>query len=189
MRVADLAARMEEVGLPRTLTQLKSRVAQAMAEADDADAMLDLIREAVRTYGFDAEDIFGKPETKPALRLVSKASVQRNSEVQRKPKVMKIPQAPFADAHGNTWSGKGRHPNWLVAELARGASVEQFSTARTRKEAGAGKKKPGRRKAEPLPPYGDAEGNMWSGRGRRPNWLNAALDSGYTLEDFRTEDR
>lgn len=33
--------------------------------------------------------------------------------------------------------------------------------------------------------YRDAAGNTWSGRGRRPGWLNAALAAGKSLEDFR----
>jgi DNA-binding protein H-NS len=33
--------------------------------------------------------------------------------------------------------------------------------------------------------YGDGSGNTWSGRGRRPGWLNAALAAGKTLEDLR----
>jgi DNA-binding protein H-NS len=33
--------------------------------------------------------------------------------------------------------------------------------------------------------YRDADGNTWSGRGRRPAWLNAALAAGKTLDDLR----
>lgn len=33
--------------------------------------------------------------------------------------------------------------------------------------------------------YRDAAGNSWSGRGRRPGWVNAALASGKTLEQLR----
>ncbi|MGQ0597180.1 H-NS histone family protein [Aquabacterium sp.] len=34
--------------------------------------------------------------------------------------------------------------------------------------------------------YQDGEGNNWSGRGRQPGWLTAALAAGKQLEDFRT---
>jgi hypothetical protein len=47
--------------MPRTLTQLKSRLAQAMAEADGAEAVLELVRAAVRTYDFDESDVFPAP--------------------------------------------------------------------------------------------------------------------------------
>ncbi|GKT17005.1 H-NS histone family protein [Acidovorax sp. SUPP2522] len=33
--------------------------------------------------------------------------------------------------------------------------------------------------------YQDADGNTWAGRGRRPTWLNEALERGKTLEDFK----
>ena len=32
--------------------------------------------------------------------------------------------------------------------------------------------------------FRDQEGNEWSGRGPRPNWLRAALTAGKTLDDF-----
>jgi DNA-binding protein H-NS len=33
--------------------------------------------------------------------------------------------------------------------------------------------------------YKDEAGNTWSGRGRRPDWLKAALQDGKTLDDLR----
>ncbi|WP_159402782.1 H-NS family nucleoid-associated regulatory protein [Acidovorax sp. MR-S7] len=33
--------------------------------------------------------------------------------------------------------------------------------------------------------YQDADGNTWAGRGRRPTWLNEALERGKALEDFK----
>lgn len=32
--------------------------------------------------------------------------------------------------------------------------------------------------------YSDGQGNTWSGRGRRPMWLSAALESGKSIEQF-----
>lgn len=37
----------------------------------------------------------------------------------------------------------------------------------------------------PAAGYRDAAGNRWSGRGRRPAWVNAALAAGKTLEQLR----
>lgn len=39
-------------------------------------------------------------------------------------------------------------------------------------------------KARPGAKYADGMGNEWSGRGPRPQWLRAALDSGKSIEDF-----
>jgi len=53
------------------------------------------------------------------------------------------------------------------------------------------KRGPGRpRKAAAKPaaaaPYRDESGKTWSGRGRRPGWINAALAAGKTLEQLRS---
>lgn len=40
--------------------------------------------------------------------------------------------------------------------------------------------------AKPEPKYRDAHGNEWSGgRGRRPQWVIAAMDAGEDLENYR----
>lgn len=33
--------------------------------------------------------------------------------------------------------------------------------------------------------YDDGNGNRWTGRGRRPRWLVAAIEAGASIEDFR----
>jgi len=40
-------------------------------------------------------------------------------------------------------------------------------------------------RASVRPKYSDGNGNHWSGKGRKPDWLTAALDAGANLEDFR----
>jgi DNA-binding protein H-NS len=175
--------------MPRTLSQLKSRLAQAMAESDDAEVVLQLIRDAVRTYEFEASDIF------PGLPLL----VQINDDppdAAGRPKTnggrrgaAKVPKAPYADADGNTWSGKGRRPNWLVEKLARGVSLDSFSTSKPTKSALQKVTLISSRKPKPVAPYADEEGNTWAGKGRRPNWLNAAIEAGAALEDFDTTGR
>ncbi len=39
----------------------------------------------------------------------------------------------YRDPHNpdNTWAGRGKRPNWLTAELARGARLEDFAIAAT----------------------------------------------------------
>lgn len=34
------------------------------------------------------------------------------------------------------------------------------------------------------PKYADGNGNLWTGRGNRPKWLTAAIETGATLESF-----
>jgi len=36
----------------------------------------------------------------------------------------------------------------------------------------------------PKPKYSDGNGNTWGGKGRKPAWLQDAVENGATLEDF-----
>ena len=45
-------------------------------------------------------------------------------------------------------------------------------------------KKPRKVRPDLLPKYKGPNGELWSGRGRKPNWLTAAIDGGETLEQF-----
>lgn len=54
------------------------------------------------------------------------------------------------------------------------------ATGAPRRAAGAK-----RAKAASGKQYSDGAGNTWSGRGRRPGWITAALAAGKQLEDLR----
>ena len=49
-------------------------------------------------------------------------------------------------------------------------------SSKKEKVTSAGKKAPAK--------YRDESGNSWSGRGLKPKWLSAAIESGKNLEDF-----
>jgi DNA-binding protein H-NS len=61
---------------------------------------------------------------------------------------------------------------------ATSAADQQVAGKRTgvTKSASTGKRLPVK--------YRDDRGNTWSGRGRRPHWLSAAIQDGMSLEDF-----
>ena len=67
------------------------------------------------------------------------------------------------------------------AELTHEAVIDHLS-GRKRRRRQAGSKLP--------PKYRDPEdpGNTWAGRGKRPRWLEAKLEAGARLEDFRIPD-
>lgn len=48
-------------------------------------------------------------------------------------------------------------------------------------------RKAARSKAPAEAKYRDATGNVWGGRGPRPQWLRAALTDGKTLQDFAVQ--
>jgi DNA-binding protein H-NS len=45
---------------------------------------------------------------------------------------------------------------------------------------------PSKTKEPKKPKYADANGNTWSGKGKKPKWLTDALLDGKTLEDLAT---
>jgi DNA-binding protein H-NS len=49
---------------------------------------------------------------------------------------------------------------------------------------GAAAKRAARNSKAGAAKYGDGQGNVWSGKGKRPNWLREAIASGRSLEDF-----
>ena len=54
----------------------------------------------------------------------------------------------------------------------------------TRKTRGPGKAKVGKTKAPGVAKFRDEAGHSWVGRGKRPDWLRAALAAGKSLSDF-----
>jgi DNA-binding protein H-NS len=47
------------------------------------------------------------------------------AKIPQKTSGTKVP-AKYRDAVGNTWSGRGRKPRWLEAQLAAGVPLEHF---------------------------------------------------------------
>lgn len=43
---------------------------------------------------------------------------------------------------------------------------------------------PGKKKGDSVAKYSDGNGNGWSGRGKRPRWLQEKLDAGHELTEF-----
>ena len=73
-----------------------------------------------------------------------------------------------------------------VDATSRGSTVGKTQRATTRNQSrrcrspGSAARKP----ASGAIRYRDDAGPAWSGRGRRPGWINAALAAGKTLDDF-----
>jgi DNA-binding protein H-NS len=98
--------------MPKTIAHLKQRVEQALQKADEAQEVLELVKEAIETYGFKPTDLFSQPELAGADDPMESAA--------------------YVDRYGNTWTGKGRRPLWLTEALARGATLEEFRNPRFR---------------------------------------------------------
>lgn len=89
------------------LLKLDERLQAAIAEkrAAEASATKDQLRAMAEKAGFTVEELFGR-------------------RAGRRPRETKYrnPNNP-----SQTWSGRGRKPNWLVAAVKKGAKLDTFA--------------------------------------------------------------
>jgi len=89
------------------LLKLQERVEQAIAEkrAADAQATKEQLRQMAEKAGFDIRELYGKRGHKST-----------GFAKYRNPKDT-----------SQTWTGRGRKPNWLVDAVKKGAKLESFA--------------------------------------------------------------
>jgi DNA-binding protein H-NS len=83
--------------------QEKIAVAIVARKSEDAKATKDQLRAYAEKAGFKLEELFGKRGSKGS------AAKYRNPK----------------DA-SQTWTGRGRKPNWLIDAVKKGAKIESF---------------------------------------------------------------
>lgn len=109
--------------MAKTLLQIQQQIAELKAVEErlrlkEAQGVISRIREAIAVYALTPEDLFGAQDADaPKTRRKLSASAEQ-------------PQPKFSDGAGNTWSGRGRKPGWLVAAVAGGKSMDEFRSDR-----------------------------------------------------------
>jgi DNA-binding protein H-NS len=71
-----------------------------------------------------------------------------------------------------------------AADLGFGAPSKRGAAAQKKTGARRGAKAAAKANSAVAPKYRDSGGNVWSGRGPRPAWFKAALESGKAAEDL-----
>lgn len=106
-----------ETALPKTITQLKKRLEEAMNEAHEAEEIIPPLKEVIAKFELVPDDLFetGTFESRVSSRKPVRATPVSDSGI-----------AMYRDTHGNTWAGKGRRPNWLIEALELGKTLEDF---------------------------------------------------------------
>jgi DNA-binding protein H-NS len=99
-------ANIDKLSYSQLLT-LQERIAAAIAERKSADAIAtrQQLKEMAEKAGFDINELFGKRGRKGGG-----AAKYRN------------PKNP-----SQTWTGRGRKPNWLVDAVKKGGKLESFA--------------------------------------------------------------
>jgi len=161
--------------IQKQIEQLQRR-AEAMRH-DEIKGVVERIKVAIVHYGLTAAHLgldLNKGGAKPKATARSSAKSKSKSN------------AKFRDESGNVWSGRGPHPHWLRDALNAGRSLDDFRIAGAVAQPAAKAAAPARKskRAPSRMLYTDGAGNSWGGRGPKPKWLKAAIESGKTLQDF-----
>lgn len=114
--------------------ELKDQAEDLMRQAEVArkaeiGAALVEIKAKMAMYGITLDDLGGK--TRAAKGRKPKPAKSAKAAKGAKAKVVKARKPVAAKyrnpATGDAWSGRGRVPKWLAAELARGRTLEEFA--------------------------------------------------------------
>ncbi|MDM0071465.1 H-NS family nucleoid-associated regulatory protein [Variovorax sp. J31P207] len=171
--------------MAKSYQQIQKQIEQLQRQADalrdsEINGVVDRIKVAIAHYGLTAAHLgLDSASSKATRKKSSKSSAQ------------------FSDGAGNVWSGRGPRPRWLRDALAAGRSIDEFRAGSSTKsklasaidklEAAKPAVKATVKKAKRAPSkvhYSDGAGNSWTGRGPKPRWLKAQLDSGKSLQNF-----
>jgi len=82
----------------------------------------------------------------------------------------------------------GRWPTRAVLLISKPSSIRKaLNITFEGKTTGCGSEKPKTSRAKVAPVYRDPENpeNTWTGRGRKPRWLVAALEAGKSIEEYK----
>lgn len=186
------------------LEQIEKLKVQAEAlRSKEVSGVVSRIKEAITHYGLTADDLFG--HTADARVLKSTAVGARPGSRGGRSRSAGMPK--FSDGSGRTWTGVGKRPQWFVDALTSGKSADELlidksavgeePSVRSGSGKGAGKsvshgtsqrvgkrapKRP--RKGAGVPKYRSAEGQTWTGFGKRPAWFVQAIEAGQQPDDL-----
>lgn len=118
-------------------TQIVSQIQDLKREAEKARkselaSVLKEIKRLISEYGIGPEDLGftsapNKASPRGGKRIKSRSNVVATKKSFRIGQ--KVPPK-YQDDQGNTWTGRGKQPKWLVSALASGATLESLLITR-----------------------------------------------------------
>jgi DNA-binding protein H-NS len=106
--------------MAQTYAALQQQIARLQERAEAAKSrevgdVITKIKEAIAFYNLKPRDLFGAA---PAAAKGNGARKPRKKQAAKRVK--------YRDENGNTWVGRGKHPDWVREALAQGRKLEDF---------------------------------------------------------------
>ncbi|MEX5832603.1 H-NS family nucleoid-associated regulatory protein, partial [Ralstonia solanacearum] len=100
-----------------TYKEIVQKISELQRQADELRAneqatVIAEIKQKIVEYGLSADDLGFDAKGGPASKKAGR----------------KVP-VRYRDGQGNTWTGRGKRPGWLVKELSAGKKMEDFLVA------------------------------------------------------------
>lgn len=118
--------------MARTLAQIHAEIEKLKKQADELKSrevadVVSRIKEAIKHYGLTPRDLFGKAAA-TAAPTAGKARGKKASSAKAAPRQAKAAGViRFRDEAGNSWTGRGKRPNWFKAAIAAGKKPEDLA--------------------------------------------------------------
>ena len=125
-----------------SLIDLNRKIAKLQKQADaiknrEKKSVIEQIRQAIHHYELTPADLFspnGTPVGRRGRRSASANLGLLSDEGSVRPRrgrpVGSVSRKPvpirYRDQDGNTWTGRGKQPNWLKAHIENGHDIEEF---------------------------------------------------------------
>ncbi|MEY2775995.1 MAG: hypothetical protein RLY30_93 [Pseudomonadota bacterium] len=98
---------------------------------EEYSTVLKTIKKQIAEYGISAEELGFGAASAPAKRGRKPGRPASAAKPARKPRAKRATAgtkvAPkYRDGAGNTWTGRGKMPTWLVKSMAEGRTLESF---------------------------------------------------------------
>ena len=118
--------------MQKSLSRIQQQIEKLQRQASklrsrEAAGVIKKIKVAIEHYGLTAEDLF-VGRTKRGAKAAT-----GNGHTESTKRAVTRKHAPIAvkyrDNEGNTWTGRGSQPRWLVAYLKAGRKINDFAVA------------------------------------------------------------
>ena len=115
--------------MAKNLTQINRQIEKLQQQAEalkqqEVSGVITRIRTAIDHYGLTASDLglAGTRGGSKASRAARKAGASKGLAMSKPVRSVK-----YRDQDGNTWSGRGKRPNWFKSALESGKTAEDLA--------------------------------------------------------------